>query len=360
MVAGLIQRSGPGGVVTSAGALIPERHRWETTKYGLRSGALQAGWCLADDSEKVAQLSGGWARIVWDLLRALRAAKLNPLESSLFSQSIEESWREPSLTGGEALPFRLNLMEISRDLECDRRRLGEALGKLMTMGLLVDTGECYLTINKDYRTWKAMDGTPLLSPRQVDWAIRIRKDKPARSARSLARRPARVARGEAPRIVSEAPRIVSEAHTSEVAPPDPHMGSAGAEEDLIQELRKNVSLGEPADRAGEWASERIARAYPGDWSLAEIIEISARSWVRDQGHTVEAVQVAIISAIEAGVRPRGFTVWVSKALANPKAPPRAENGHAPAAPRPNAFAEKMERQRLYIERLAREEAEREG
>lgn len=178
MFAGTYQGRSPARADLPRRALhTTNRHPWRTRDYGPVIRWTQARRQLGDEvSGKVSRLAGGWARIVWDLLRALRAAKLKPLEHVLFLQAIEESWRAPSLSGGgEALPFRLNLLELSRVIECDRRRLGEALRRLVRMGLLVPLADELLSINKDYRTWKTMDGAPLLSPAQVSWAVSISK-----------------------------------------------------------------------------------------------------------------------------------------------------------------------------------------
>jgi hypothetical protein len=162
----------------------------------------------ATDDDKPSRLARGFFRIARDLHRALRAAKLNPLERSLFDQACEESWLLPTLDGThEAIPFRLDLADLARVLEADRKRLGEAHHKLLRMGLLTEEEHDLNRINKDYRQWINLDGTPRLSPAQLDWIGTIRHIV-SLAPSSSARRPGRLAdRPGAPRplVVSEAP-----------------------------------------------------------------------------------------------------------------------------------------------------------
>lgn len=242
MAAALIQRRGPARVTARAGLRYPTRHRWETPKYDLTMAGRQAGDGVDDSTEKVSTLGGGWARIVWDLLRALRCAKLDPLERSLFDQAVEESWRPPALEGGgEAAPFRLDLAAVARVLECERKRLVPALRRLVAKRILLEIGDDQLVINKDYRDWKAIGGAPLLSPAQVAWARSIRTTPSV----STPRRHNRKRHDRVQTLAIEGavgtpcrrlhPQSLAFNTPSEVSPQTP-VGESGARRELIQEL----------------------------------------------------------------------------------------------------------------------------
>lgn len=54
--------------------------------------------------------------------------------------------------------------------------------------------------------------------------------------------------------------------------------------------------------------------YPGDDSLAEVVTIRAKEWVRDEGYTVAEVMGAITNAVNAGIGGGGFIRWTRKNL----------------------------------------------
>jgi hypothetical protein len=387
MVAALIQRSGPGGVVTSAGAFIPERHRWETTKYGLRSRNRQARRFVRDDApEKVSRLADGYNRTARDFDHAIHLAGLDGLQLFLVQRARVASWTSSQIDGtNRPKPFKLNLSALASSLERKvRTNLSAKHASLVASGIFIRLEDGSHLINKDYRKWVRPDGSSLLSDKQIAEAMSMR-----RKGRTVAPKRHQVSSnddsplqpGSPDRRYLATPSVAPKRHPlslpsdSPLQPepghkpnPDKEVASKNgvapigtrAESFLERErIDETVRAGDPASVA-LWSSERIAPVYSATEDIHERLPIAVVGWMRDERYSEAEVKDAIIRAIGKAPRPSGFIGYVAGILASPRTAARPQPGHAPAAPRPNAFAEKMERQRLYIERLAREEAEREG
>lgn len=129
----------------------------------------------------------------------------------------------------------------------------------------------------------------------------------------------------------------------------PHIDEAPAE--LNSELKKESRQeGEPARAAveetpdmrstvqdrelDEWVAVKMAEVFPGDDSMAEVINLQANAWVHDEGYTKIEVKTSIIKAASKGITGAGFVRWVHKALMGERerrqpAPSRPmSNGHA--------------------------------
>jgi hypothetical protein len=365
MATALIQRSGPARTHTRAGLSPPAWQPWRTPDYDVTTFGRQARRTLTDREDRVSRLAGGWARIVWDLLRAVRAAKLDPLECSLFFESIEQSWRPPSLEGGgEAVPFRLDLADLSRHFECDRTRLRSALGRLRAKRILIDAGDDRLAINKDYREWMAPDGSSLLSPEQVKWAVSIGKTAIA-APRRRHNRPL-LAGGASRAVVADlstpclrgAPSSLSFSTPPEASPQTPIEEAGARLEELRQkdEITRDAREGAPdaqndaPESVARWARERISGRYSITEDLHELLPLQVERWMRDERYSALEVKTAIVKALGYGPRPSGFIGYTSGILASPRMARSAESGQ------PNGYTPRLSKAERDAARFAAQRA----
>jgi hypothetical protein len=146
--------------------------------------------------------------------------------------------------------------------------------------------------------------------------------------------------------------------TQRTVPPVTPIGERAPGE-LIQSSKREFdeirsAPGSDPDEIARWAVERVASAYPGDDSLAEIIGLQVVSWIRDERYSALDVKSAVIKALgrEPQPRPGGFIGYVGGILRNPRPVPSSVPApHFQTPPRPKLsreeFAEKI--------RIAREE-----
>jgi hypothetical protein len=111
---------------------------------------------------KPSTLAGGFNLIARDFDRAIRLARLDPLQAFLVAEARELSWTPGLKRGGSREPeaFSFNFSELARLLECNRSWLSNQSAELVELHILKESPGGALLINKDYREWLRRDRTP--------------------------------------------------------------------------------------------------------------------------------------------------------------------------------------------------------
>ena len=126
---------------------------------------------------KVSQVTGNFHRIARDLDRALRAARFTTNERFFIDEARELSWGSIP-PDAEPVPFKFNYLAVERLHGIQRTKAKQAVRSLVAARVFIATeGEMYL-INKDYRQWVEVDGSPRLSGDQIAWCYEVRRRAP--------------------------------------------------------------------------------------------------------------------------------------------------------------------------------------
>jgi hypothetical protein len=131
---------------------------------------------------KPSTLAGGFNLIARDFDRAVRLARLDPLQAFLLAEARERSWTPGLKQGGSREPeaFSFNFSELARLLECNRAWLSNQSAGLVQLRILKESPGGALLINKDYREWLRRERTPdgerlvnRFTDKQLSWIIDV-------------------------------------------------------------------------------------------------------------------------------------------------------------------------------------------
>ena len=262
-----------------------------------------------------------------ELDAAIAAAGFGRYEAVLLREVREQLYGR-----SKAKTARLSATETANALGVQRQALQRALADLQAKGVLLKIEDGSFRFIKDYESWKALDGSPLLSPTTVEYVARTRdRNKPhkqASSNKNVAPSNKNVAvkmgKGATKTLLKSNKNVALLAHALYRTPRE--------ELDLDVVVVESVCTREENPSAAETLAAWIRATFP---THADALIRGVPGWVRyPEANVRDAIGRAVAShdEIEKPV------AWVSSLLANWEADPAARTSPAPQrqAARPRA------------------------